>query len=118
MAKVKVEVEFTLDDYFSKYGFGDGDDGAASDYGYSYRDVTVEALNKAFKKYKLPLRADIDEVSSIHNNCRIAVYRVDGTEENEIDIDEGDSDSLSNTERVGLKKAFAEVDAWLDREVK
>lgn len=71
MPKKTIEVSVELGDYFSKYGFGDGDDGAAIELGWTYLDNMVAFFNKEFKRAKLKLVARRANLMSIHNECQI-----------------------------------------------
>lgn len=76
MATLKIKVQFTLDDYFQKFGFGDGGDadaesGAAYSMGWGMREKAVDLLNAELKKRKLPITAISAEVGGMHNNCQI-----------------------------------------------
>lgn len=114
MARKMVEVEFNLYDYFGKYGFGDGDDGAAVDLGYRHRDGVVAKLNEEFAKAKLPLAAKQADFGSIHNNCVIDIKFEDDT----LDPDNNYFGKLPKKQVLRLKRVFNNVDAWLDKEVK
>jgi hypothetical protein len=121
MATAKVEVTFELDDYFSKFGFGDGDDGAAVDLGYRWRDAVVEQLNKGFKKYKLPIVARAVDYGSMHNQCLIEANLVapmaPKARGDVIDLEATDWPQLDAKQKAKLKAVLAKVDVWLDTEV-
>ena len=55
---------FSIDEYFNKSGFGDGDDAAALAAGYQYRERAIRLLNEAFSELKLPVRTAACEVVS------------------------------------------------------
>lgn len=92
-------VEFDLTDYFSKFGFGDGDDSILQDLAHTNRELVIGFLNEEFTKAALPLKAEGYEGSSIHNNCRIDIKRTDQDVEIDWDYD------LEKT-MGGLKKKF------------
>jgi hypothetical protein len=71
MPKRIVKVEIGLEEYFSKYGFGDGDDGAAVDYGYGLREQAIKILDEEMAKLKLPIKAETYDTMSCHNQCQI-----------------------------------------------
>lgn len=112
MAKVTISVEFGLDDYFSKYGFGDGDDGASSDLGYEHRESVVDKLNEEFKKVGLPLKAEAEDYGSIHNNCIISVKH--GKEY--IEPTYSRYGTLTKKQVKQLQRVISDVDEWLSQE--
>lgn len=72
MPSKRVSVTFDLTDYFSKFGFGDGDDGAAVDAGYENRCLAIRIINEEFKKAAVAgINAIESDIGSMHNNCRI-----------------------------------------------
>jgi hypothetical protein len=78
-----IEIYFNLSDYFSKYGFGDGDERAASEWGYSLRDDAAEILEKSlhargFAKYTVKG----EDIGSIHNECYLVIR-----DENDVEVE-------------------------------
>lgn len=118
MAQVFVEAWVALEDYFSKYGFGDGDDGASTDLGFQYRATAIDIVNEALKKWKLPFLAQESDTSSIHNNCRIDVVHKSGSSIRdylEIDMDDGKATlSVQNNEGEEDEKLADKVKAALE----
>ena len=76
MAIKSLKVEFCLGDYFDKYGFGDGDDGAATSCGHEYISVAANVLNLKFHQHGLQLEAEGWQVGGIHNDCRLFIHRI------------------------------------------
>jgi hypothetical protein len=76
--KIPIVVSFDLSDYFSKFGFGDGDDSAALEFGYQYRELAIEIINRNLERVGTWWRATEWEVSSMHNNCLIKIPDIDG----------------------------------------
>ena len=92
MASIVVETEFDLSDYFSKYGFGDGDDSVAKRAGEDFINLATEVLQKTLTKYKVKwtLKPSIYEQSSFHNDLLIVA-----SDENGQDLEfEADCESL------------------------
>ena len=60
----------TLDlwEFFSKWGFGDGDDAHALKIAWGLQDQVIEVLNKYLPS---GIRAVAEDLSTIHNPCRI-----------------------------------------------
>jgi len=63
-------VVLDLWEFFSKWGFGGGDDGAALEAARQIRDHVVEVLNKYLPS---DIQAEAWDVSSMHNECLISV---------------------------------------------
>jgi hypothetical protein len=122
MASKSMVVEFCLDDYFSEYGFGDGDDGAAKDLGYQYRDGVVDKLNKGFKHHKLPLLAYNAEHMTIHNECMIEVIFIEKNGEESVNVYLEDFTDgipeLTEKQNYVLNGLLIHVDEWLTEAVK
>lgn len=55
-----------LNEYFSKYGFGDGDE---DEIGWEHRDTAKEILEKHLKPFGITV--EYYDASSIHNDCRL-----------------------------------------------
>jgi len=84
MATITVTMEIDFGDYFTKFGFGDGD-GPELNYGYHFRPTAIRLFNEALKKYRVRgIKAvDIDP-GNIHNNCQIALST--GKKDDYVDI--------------------------------
>lgn len=109
-------VEFDLTDYFSKWGFGDGDDGVLQDLAYKNRERVIRLLNEEFKKAGLPIKADEAGGGSIHNNCRIQMIRTDlegDDDECSIDWDYNQDKSLAGLNKKKFAAALAAVEQRL-----
>ena len=119
MAKVTLEVEFSLDDYFTKFGFNDGNGGAEESQGYDHMFRAIRILNHKFRMHELPLEADSYEVGSCHNNCRIKIDKVGPDAEEDIYTDEDDLDCLPEhgINIAAFKRAFQEASDWFDAAV-
>ena len=90
-----ITVVLDLWEFFSKWGFGDGDDGAATDAAWGIRDHVVEVLNRHLPE---GIRAQVANVSSIHNECLICLVGDGG----EIDP----ADWVSSDEELTLETAW------------
>lgn len=81
MIKLDIPIQFDFTDYFSKWGFGDGD--GFVNVGYALRELAEECINAQFKAVKLPVQtAELDH-GGIHNNCRIGFEHVGGKDNGE-----------------------------------
>ena len=120
MAKITLEVEFYLDDYFTKFGFNDGNGGAEESEGYSNQHDAVKILNAKFAEHGLPLEADEYEVGSCHNNCRIWIDKAGADAgNNPLYTDEDDLDKVveAGIDKDIFCKAFNEARIWFDEMV-
>jgi hypothetical protein len=79
MPSVTRKLEVPFKDFFSKYGFNDGD-GPEGQIAYDYRQRAIDILNREFKRLKLPYKATDADYGSIHNNCRIEIQTLAGEE--------------------------------------
>ena len=106
-------------DYFNKFGFNDGD-GAEGQVGYDYRDRAMRILNQEFKRRKMKYHAEEDNVSSMHNNCRIVVktglevgkgeeLEIDGQDEGMYDVQFSVNSNTTETEMEILQKKIQAV---------
>lgn len=89
MPEIYRNIYIGLEDYFSKFGF---DDGNEEGIGWNNRDLAIRILNKHLKVFKI--KADEIDVSSGHNNCQIAFYK----EDKEIEIGYSNSDDVFSAE--------------------
>ena len=60
-------------EYFSKYGFEDGDNEELNEVAAKVRPVAQEMLNKEFENRKLMYRAVICDVTTAHNSIRMLI---------------------------------------------
>ena len=97
MATLHIEINIFLEDYFSKFGFGDGDGTGAVDAGYEYRSTAITILNRLFAQTNWDLKANEIEYNSCHNNCRLVICKGD----REIYYDEG---CIESVVEEGIKK--------------
>ena len=74
MFKVRGAAEISLDDYFNKWGFGDGDDAVATEAGYANRNRAIRLLREEIRAVGLTIFVSDMDGGGIHNNCRIALY--------------------------------------------
>ena len=102
MPRKMVEVEWSLDDYFSKFGFGDGDNADAKDMGRTYIEQAQQLVNEALEVLKLPYRCEQLEVVTMHNDCRLELLKKDGPKGEELEIDFADDGELQDTDRLPL----------------
>jgi hypothetical protein len=76
MAKAWISTYVNLSDYFSKYGFGDGDDGVAlyigQDLQVAARNILLRQLAKHAGVQKIEVK--MGESSSLHNDCTLDLY--------------------------------------------
>jgi len=105
MATICITTSLDLSDYLSKYGFGDGDDGAALELGFALRPEAVRILNEELQRVAFDLRAHPEDVGTIHNPCQVTLKRESG-EDIWLEV-EGD-------EVVGLDESLAAQKESLD----
>lgn len=112
-------VQISLEEYFEKYGFGDGDDGAINNVAYAHRDLAMRLIREEAQHLGLRIHIQEYDGGSIHNNCRISLFNGPSQSDFEISIDEGkvtDSD-LSPSSARRLERAIALASRRFDVEV-
>jgi len=74
MPKITIEVDFDLADYASRYGFSDGDDGAARDAGSNLRSLAVQIIAEELEKAGIfGWRVNECNPCTMHNPCQIEI---------------------------------------------
>lgn len=120
MPRRTLDVHIEMWDYFSNYGFGNGDDSAAVNMGYEFRPQAVDIINRCLAAVGVDcIRAVECDPGGSNNNCCIELIRTDDhrTEAGDcIDILEGvvsgiyDPDLKAKVVRA-ISMANAEFDA-------
>lgn len=119
MAKLKVVIELNFEEYFNKWGFGDGD-GPEQHWAFDHRQAAIDCLNEEFEKRGLKSRAEEFDPGSIHNCCRILI-KGDGVGVTSRGGDlelyaDGDHTEVSKAKKAGLTAALeAAKEKWEER---
>ena len=93
MPEIYHKIYISLEEFFSKYGF---DDGNEEGIGWEHRGTAIEILNKHLKPFGI--KADEIDVTSSHNNCHIAFFNKDNKE---IEIGYSDGDEIFSVDAWG-----------------
>lgn len=108
MPRRQVEVVIELWDYFSKFGFGDGDDGAAVDMGHEFRQQAIGTVNRHLAAVGVVgIEAVECDPCSIHNNCRIELVYTDEHQNELKDYIEVHDGTVSGIDDPGLQAKVA-----------